>query len=99
MGRSRSKAEFWRPHVDALTGSKQSVAAYAKAHDLSLGQLRYWSVALRRATRPAFAALRAAPAARHGLEVRLPGEVVVSVSSMDDLELLRGVVQALGVSR
>lgn len=94
MNTSLVKSEFWHPHVEAKLASGKSSAAYAKANGLNLCQLRYW-VAKHRPGRPAaFAAVRAEPSLGH-LEVRLPGGIAVTVTSMADLDLLRGVVRAL----
>ena len=38
---------YWRDHLKRCAQSKQSMAEYAKAHDLTITKLYYWSKRLR----------------------------------------------------
>lgn len=41
------KQAFWLEHIQAITGTEQSLSAYAQSHSLNVKQLYYWNKVLR----------------------------------------------------
>ena len=104
--REKRSAQFWAEHIRRWAASGQSRRRYCKDAGLSYWTFREWQkrqlkgaegeaglVRVPREIIPGGAAFGS------GIEIELPGSIIIRVGRGFDAELLRNVVRELGVRR
>lgn len=108
MGADRGKrsAQFWAEHIRRWTESGLSRRRYCKDTGLSYWTFREWQKRQSKGAEGEGGLVRVpreiipgGGAFGSGIEIELPGSIIIRVSRGFDAELLRDVVRELGVRR
>ena len=95
---AEQRREIWLRHIAECRESGLSYAEYARRHDLKESAFCYWRQRLSESSgqKPAFVELKVRASGMSGIEIILPNQIRISLSSDFDEKVLERLIGMLG---